>query len=404
MDMVKFFRNMLKTVVVTSLAGCGGSPSISVLPSTDSFQQEGNEITAKMDILWVIDNSGSMQQEQQDLRDNFNSFITSFVGKGYDYRMAVVTTDAYYTKNGNITVANGFDVGAPGLEQTAPHTNFVFNSFNANIKCPGGSVVTSSFVDGDLTAATQSGYVLIDSADATIDFSVFDPADPKYDPADPAYIPNNVKNIFAVNSNVGLTGCHAESGLESAVESLADPANTGFPRPDAHLAVILVSDEEDQIPNGSGGVVINPTAVADYHATLTAAASTTYGYSFHTIARLTDDACGQTYTAGHRYQELSDLSGGVKASICGDFATALDDIAQTIIEKTVEFSLTDTPADPNKLQVSVKNSGETEFTVVPQDVDNGWTYNATANSIVFHGSAIPGQGAEISILYDPDGL
>ena len=57
---------------------------------TDEFEQEG--ITTA-DILFVIDNSGSMGIWQTALTDNFNSFISVFAITGVDYQIAVITTD-----------------------------------------------------------------------------------------------------------------------------------------------------------------------------------------------------------------------------------------------------------------------------------------------------------------------
>ncbi len=46
-----------------------------------------------VDVLWVIDNSCSMEEEQRALRDNFGSFIQYFTGSGMDYHVGVVSTD-----------------------------------------------------------------------------------------------------------------------------------------------------------------------------------------------------------------------------------------------------------------------------------------------------------------------
>lgn len=59
---------------------------------TQTWQQE--EIPV-LDVLWVIDNSGSMNQFQTSLSTNINSFITAFAQAGADYNMAVITTDRY---------------------------------------------------------------------------------------------------------------------------------------------------------------------------------------------------------------------------------------------------------------------------------------------------------------------
>jgi len=57
---------------------------------TDEFEQEG--ITTA-DILFVIDNSGSMGIWQTALTDNFTAFISVFSVTGVDYQIAVITTD-----------------------------------------------------------------------------------------------------------------------------------------------------------------------------------------------------------------------------------------------------------------------------------------------------------------------
>ena len=46
----------------------------------------------KLDVLWVIDNSQSMCQEQRQLRDNFKNFITTLRQKPIDFHIAVTTT------------------------------------------------------------------------------------------------------------------------------------------------------------------------------------------------------------------------------------------------------------------------------------------------------------------------
>src|SRR5690606_26393323 len=95
------FMSQLKNVTValavaTMLTGCGSaSPSFSILATGDSFKQNSEAINVKIDILWVIDTSGSMQEEQDQLAANFGSFISGFVSKNYDFRIAVTTTAAW---------------------------------------------------------------------------------------------------------------------------------------------------------------------------------------------------------------------------------------------------------------------------------------------------------------------
>ncbi len=57
---------------------------------TDEYEQEGNNWT---DIIWVVDNSCSMDEEQNSLAINFASFLDIVDVLDIDYHVAVVTTD-----------------------------------------------------------------------------------------------------------------------------------------------------------------------------------------------------------------------------------------------------------------------------------------------------------------------
>src|ERR1700679_482844 len=85
------------SIIATMIAatGCGqkGS-SFDLLATADSFKQATATINPKMDILWVVDNSGSMLPNQNNLTSNFSSFITSFNtnSNSFDFQMAVTTS------------------------------------------------------------------------------------------------------------------------------------------------------------------------------------------------------------------------------------------------------------------------------------------------------------------------
>lgn len=57
---------------------------------TDSFEQAS---IRRVDILFVVDNSGSMHSFQQNLAINMNSFMSAFALLNADYQIAVITTD-----------------------------------------------------------------------------------------------------------------------------------------------------------------------------------------------------------------------------------------------------------------------------------------------------------------------
>ena len=61
-------------------------------------QQWIQEEIPVLDILWVIDDSGSMNPFQQNLSQNIGSFMSAFILTGADYNMAVITTsDPYFS-------------------------------------------------------------------------------------------------------------------------------------------------------------------------------------------------------------------------------------------------------------------------------------------------------------------
>ncbi|GDX79151.1 hypothetical protein LBMAG42_09620 [Deltaproteobacteria bacterium] len=57
----------------------------------ESFEQTYNE--DPIDVLWVLDNSGSMDESLKRLNDQLDIFINAFLTLGLDYHIGVVTTD-----------------------------------------------------------------------------------------------------------------------------------------------------------------------------------------------------------------------------------------------------------------------------------------------------------------------
>jgi hypothetical protein len=49
--------------------------------------------TPSVDVLWIVDNSCSMDGEQRQLAENFPAFMPYFLGSGLDYHIGVVSTD-----------------------------------------------------------------------------------------------------------------------------------------------------------------------------------------------------------------------------------------------------------------------------------------------------------------------
>ena len=93
-----FFEQSLGTPNITDAGDPPGAewgfedPGREIL--SDDFTKKDDEEALPLDIAWVVDNSGSMSNEQQALADNFSVFINNFVTKDIDFKMAITTTDS----------------------------------------------------------------------------------------------------------------------------------------------------------------------------------------------------------------------------------------------------------------------------------------------------------------------
>lgn len=345
--MRKLFSSLFTRIFVTSLftislTGCGEeAPTFSLLPAGDVFYQNGSELNNKLDIVFVIDNSLSMQEEQDNMAANFNAFITDFITKGYDYKIAVAATDSWLALFGQSAKAR--------------------------------------FRDGKGT--THSGYRVID-----------------------ILTPNPI-DVFAINVNIGVSGTGDERAFQSFKTALLSDLNTGFRRDDAYLSIIIVSDEDDFSWDGSSSLnqnyndsrIHSVQSYVDWLDQYTQSTGAMRRYSVSTIAVTTPecrDLIGYN-VLGTRYMELANATDGIIGDICSpSFADSLNEIQTHIAELSTQFFLSRIPR-VETIVVYVNNA------VVPQDATNGWTYNSEANSIVFHGTAIPPQGAVISIDFEP---
>lgn len=346
------------------LSACDkGGGSFSVLSENADFQQTAVYEPRKLDVLFVVDNSGSMSSSQQSLANNFSSFIDRFISKGYNFKIAVTTTDAFY---GGQFINTGCSI------------------CNANqARFRSGVTPTPVYV----IDANQYDLTLQSERD-------------------------RLKSEFSLNAKVGVNGSGDERAFSSFKTALSSSLNANFHRSDAFLAVILVSDEEDfsqGADDGSTGFNFNESyanpllhSVSSYKTFLDNFTGATAGsdYSVSTISIL-DSTCQTQLGAGRkiatRYIELADLTGGTKNSLCAPFDTTLDNISTTIEgQVNATFTLNRKPVISSILVVI-------DGVSVPQDNINGWSYNAVANTIKINGSTYqPQSGSSVSIAFDPD--
>jgi hypothetical protein len=173
-----------------------------------------------MDLVFVIDDSKSMEQEQSNLATNFPMFanlLSSYVtpdGEKIDYRIAVTTTG----KDLMYTVQNGPIV----LPMNENGDNGAFRN-NCNL--------TKRFLE----------------------------------PTDA-----NMQQVLSCRANVGISGPGFEMPLLMTKwalgDRIADNTNAGFLREDALLGIVMLTDEDDaSTMQNNFTVTIGNLPPADYH-------------------------------------------------------------------------------------------------------------------------------------------
>jgi hypothetical protein len=79
------------------------------------------QINTKIDLLWVIDNSASMDVSQEKLRTGFAAFANKYMQPTWDIRVAVITTDTFlanpaFTNYLNTTIAGSVGWKSPYVQ------------------------------------------------------------------------------------------------------------------------------------------------------------------------------------------------------------------------------------------------------------------------------------------------
>ncbi|MES2964255.1 MAG: hypothetical protein V4760_10220 [Bdellovibrionota bacterium] len=211
-------------------------------------------------------------------------------------------------------------------------------------------------------------------------------------------------SVLSARLQPGAGGSPVERGLEALKASVSAPlssaggTNENFLRPNALLAVIFLSNEDDQ------------SASADYGAFLDTVRPPLPSGERSWVAQFMgvtpDDPTCKTsewdqagYSeVGLKYIALADESGGNSEAICdADLRRALTNVKSRILEILTEYKLASVP-NLSTLEVYINGA------LVPQDAVNGWSYFASTNSIRFHGSSVPRSDASIKVNYDPAGV
>jgi hypothetical protein len=292
--------------------------------------------TDQVDILWVTDNSCSMADEQAAIGAKFESFIGSIVDSNIDFHIGVITTD--------------------------------------------------------LVAADQAGKLQA-------------PAD------EPLYLDANVPDYagrFRERISVGTQGSDREAGIDAAFQALSQPLvsgfNQGFRRPEATLSIIYLSDENDCTDRGGLSEFEDGKACYEHGDQLTPVKTLIDDYKdlAEGEARLLvssivgpeiSEGCDGA-KPGPRYSAMAEAFGGVQGNICAqDFSAIMTELGLQVSGTLTNFQLSQ-PAVKDSIAVWV------DEVAVPEDPDNGWTYDEAYAILYFHGAGVPPRGSAILVEYE----
>lgn len=200
------------------ITGCLLCASIVACTTHDIVVGDLQEVTVMralpnrdLDLLFVIDNSPSMLDKQVSLAQNFPRMIDKLAqldGGLPDLHIGVITSDM--GTQGSAVASPGPAIGTLGLGGCAGLGDDGALQHGGDPKLSSGFIVDVAGPTGRMR--NYSG-TLIDE--------------------------------FSTLARVGAGGCGFEQHLAAMRRSLANPANAGFLRPEANLAVVILADEDD---------------------------------------------------------------------------------------------------------------------------------------------------------------
>jgi hypothetical protein len=379
------------------LPGCSSCDSIPAGAVTNCQSTQILPASVQTDILFVIDDSGSMNPNQANLASNLDAFIATLAASPVknDFRIGVTNSSIDgYTVNG--ITPTSYPANTPSAGDPYPAGALVAVKTDSS----GNPIVGAFIYDKTLYASTGGwgGNRILDKASPTL---VAD---------------------FKANVRVGISGSGKEQPLRAARLALTDrlaDANKGFLRDGARLAIIILSDDDDCSDSAapfansetdchSNQQLLDP--IGDFKAfvqgpiggeirdvamgVIAGLDPTTLGPSCGDASLCSDSACGTAEGPGNRYLQLAAALAPTPlplGSICDtSFHDTLVRFAASLTPSSVP--LAQVPADWRMLAVQLTKSGGA---VVPCTVGLAGASNQATVDAVYSGPQI-GKPAELT--------
>jgi hypothetical protein len=323
--------NGMNVLYVVALSGRGDRDAV----QSDNFEQLGRP---EVDLLFVIDDSCSMGDDQANLAANFASFIEFAESQALDYNIGVTTTD---------------------LRTNAP--------------------------DGE-----YGRFVPLDAAGASRRVVT-----PQTSPSPDTVFRQNVQ----VGTATGLE-CAFEGGYLATQPAILAPGghNENFLRQDAVLSVIFVTDEPEQSAGAACQQISgNTNATVDFYLNWFLALKA--DRQLITASSISQAECGSTDPRTLRLRNIATRSNGVSAPLCTDnWARTLEDLSRQAFGFKSRFFLTNQPVIQS-LRVFLDGA---QMPATEAGGRVNWTYDFSSNSVNFNPLAVPEPGVQVLIEYTPE--
>ena len=312
---------------------------------TESLNGEARECEDEMvdhqgsaDVVWVVDQSGSMSDDLDRIADDAEAFFSTASDLGLDFRMGV--TDMNDSTGGLFATRNADDSGERWIMPDEP------SEFAAAIRDPSGPATSDGLSENGLTQLQAALSHHLPRGDAgglgiraDAELAVIIVTDEKAEEVEEAGI------LFDGNTQ-------PDAEKEAAIATLLAPYQAALAA--EHAVVHLISEP---LPFGS--------------TCSTAGAEHAYGY----------------------YELVASL-GGQMASICQvDLGATLDAMIDSIVGDA-------SPVVLDYIPISSTITVMRNLAPVPRSRRHGWDYRASSNSIIFYGMPVnPAHPAQITIAY-----
>lgn len=218
----------------------------------------------------------------------------------------------------------------------------------------------------------------------------------------PKYLTGSSPNLVSTLQDkirAGNSGSANERGVSSILSSLSPSylagQGAGFLRSEAYLAIVVLSDENDN------SVESNAQFMTFLDKLKPATKTGQRNWVLNLLGTLNLDSFCKSLVGsivpGTRWIDLAEASGGIQGSICQNtFAETVGNIGTRIIAMLTDFYLMDPPIESS---IVVRING----VLIPRDTVNGWDYIPSLQVVRFYGSAVPRATDGLSIDYQPAG-